>query len=112
MLFSEASTAVTVKPSRAIGSLSRPPPQPTSSSLSPSNGVRVLPSRSNRARACSRMKPSRQGLNTCSGANLPRGSHHSAAMAENRATSAGSMLQEGAFPAEWGASADWLMAFM
>jgi hypothetical protein len=41
------------------------------------------------------MKASRQGLKTCSGANLPLGSHHSAAMAENRATSAGSMDQEG-----------------
>ena len=46
------------------------------------------------------MKARRQGLNTCSGANLPLGSHHSAAMAENRATSAGSMLQEGASEGE------------
>ena len=34
------------------------------------------------------MKASRTGLNLCSGANLPAGSHHSAAMAENLATSA------------------------
>ena len=43
------------------------------------------------AAASARMKPSRTGLNLCRGANLPVGSHHSAAMAENLATSAGSM---------------------
>ncbi len=36
------------------------------------------------------MKPSRTGLNLCNGANLPAGSHHSSASAENFATSAGS----------------------
>ena len=96
MFFSEASIAVTEKPSRAIGSLSSPPPQPMSSRERPSNGAFADPSRSNRFRACSRMKARRQGLNTGSGANLPFGSHHSAAIAETRATSAGSMLQEGA----------------
>ena len=45
-----------------------------------------------------RMKASRTGLNLCRGANLPVGSHHSAAMAENLATSTGSMDAESAIP--------------
>lgn len=42
------------------------------------------------------MKARRTGLNLCSGANLPLGSHHSAAMAEKRATSSGSMEERAA----------------
>jgi hypothetical protein len=41
------------------------------------------------------MNDSRTGLNLCRGANLPLGSHHSAAMREKRSTSAGSMLDFG-----------------
>src|SRR5258708_6892642 len=91
MLRSEASKPVTLKPSRAMGSESRPPPQPMSSRVRPSNGRRALGSRPNRCSAWSRMKVRRTGLNLCSGANLPFGSHHSAAIFENRSTSAGSM---------------------
>jgi hypothetical protein len=90
MLRSEASTPVTEKPSRAIGSASRPPPQPMSRRRKPVNGRRSDGSRPNRCSACSRMKPSRTGLNLCSGANFPFGSHHSAAMRENFSTWAGS----------------------
>jgi hypothetical protein len=39
------------------------------------------------------MKPSRTGLNLCSTAMLPRGSHHSAASAEKRATAASSTVE-------------------
>src|SRR5450432_4488607 len=91
MFRSEASTPTTANPSRDMGSDSRPPPQPISSSRRPSKGRRAFGSRPNRCRAWSRMKLSRVGLNLCSGANLPLGSHHSAAIFENRSTSAGSM---------------------
>src|SRR5437899_9792327 len=91
MLRSEASTPTTWNPSRVMGSESRPPPQPMSSSRSPSNGRRAFGSRANRCSAWSRMKASLVGLNLCRGANLPFGSHHSAAIRENRSTSAGSM---------------------
>jgi hypothetical protein len=39
------------------------------------------------------MKPRRVGLSLCSGAKSPAGSHQASAIAENRATSAGSMLE-------------------
>src|SRR6266481_9999580 len=91
MLRSEASTPTTANPSRDMGSDNNPPPQPMSSSRKPSNGRRALGSRSNRCSAWSRMNASRVGLNLCSGANLPFGSHHSAAIFENRSTSAASM---------------------
>jgi hypothetical protein len=92
MFFAEASRPVTSAPSRAIGSETSPPPQPTSRSLSPSSGRRAAPSRPNASQIVSRRKVSRTGLNRCSGANLPSGSHHSAAMAENFSTSSGSTL--------------------
>ncbi|MNE67089.1 hypothetical protein D3C80_1626790 [compost metagenome] len=77
---------------RRIGSAIRPPPQPMSIRLRPANGARVRMSRSKCAAARSRTNFSRAGLKRCRGANGPFGSHHSAAWAEKRATSAGSML--------------------
>ena len=52
--------------------------------------------RPNWPHAVSLMKASRTGLNLCSIRILPRGSHHSAAMAEKRATSAASTVELGA----------------
>src|SRR4051812_36764450 len=90
MFFSEASAPVTAKPSRAMGSDSSPPPQPMSSSESPSKGRKDRPSRPKWAATSVRIKDRRTGLNLCRGENFPAGSHHSAAMAENLATSLGS----------------------
>src|SRR5690606_29496602 len=72
----------------ASGSHNKPPPQPTSTMLRPSKGRIRLPSRPNCARRCSRMKPSRTGLNLWIGLNLPSGFHHSSAMAVNLLISA------------------------
>src|SRR5690349_17806300 len=93
MFLAEGSTPVTAKPRRAIGSLSSPPPQPMSRSANPPNGFRLLGSRPKCPATVSRMNVSRTGLNLCSGANLPVGSHHSSASAENLATSASSTVE-------------------
>src|SRR5882724_3751110 len=92
MLRSTASMAVTRAPSRVIGSASRPPPQPMSSSFRSAKGRGASGSRPWRAATRSRMKAMRVGLNLCSGRNLPWGSHQASAMAANFAVSAGSML--------------------
>ena len=84
---------MTANPSRAIGSHSRPPPQPMSSRLSPSNGARAFGIAAEPGQGLLADEAQPAGLNRCSGANLPFGSHHSAAMAENRSTSSASMLE-------------------
>src|SRR5690606_2719207 len=93
-------------PSRRIGSAISPPPQPTSRSVRPANGARVRTSRPKRSAARSRTKASRAGLKRCRGANGPSASHHSAAWAEKRATSAGSIegpaARSSKSPALWG----------
>ena len=90
MFFSEGSTPVIEAPSRDIGSVKSPPPQPMSRKRRPLKGSRSRGSRASLAVTCSLMNCSRTGLNTCSTPNLPLGFHHSAAMAENLATSDGS----------------------
>ena len=84
---------VTWAPSRAIGSQISPPPQPISSSDRPCRGCPTADRAAKWAAARSRMKPRRTGLSRCSGANLPRGSHHSSAMRAKRSTSAGSTVE-------------------
>src|SRR5712691_3583487 len=56
---------------------------------------RAASRRSKWRQAASLMKPSRTGLNRCSTAILPRGSHHSSARAEKRSTSAASTVEPG-----------------
>src|SRR6266851_2125514 len=70
-----------------------PPPQPMSRRRKPESASSRLASRPNRRQAAALMKPSRTGLNRCSTAIRPRGSHHSAASAEKRSTSAASTVE-------------------
>src|SRR5215471_12880453 len=70
-----------------------PPPQPMSSTRSPASASSRRSSRAKCWHATCLMKASRIGLNLCSMAIGPRGSHHSAARAEKRATSAASTVE-------------------
>ncbi len=85
----------TAAPSRASGSLNIPAPQPMSRMRNPASASIPLPSRAKCRHAVSLMNPSRTGLNLCSDPILPRGSHHSCASAEKRATSSGSTVERG-----------------
>src|SRR5690242_3461714 len=80
----------TCAPMRASGSLNRPPPQPTSSAVSPASGsapaaaAGLMPRELHTAW---RMNPQRAGLSASSGANGPRGLHQWSARAANLAAS-------------------------
>src|SRR4051812_12502079 len=92
MTSGEASMPVTVAPSRASGSASRPAPQPTSSAVFPSRGVRLHSSHCQCWSIRSRIYLSRTGLSLCSIAEAPSGSHQSSASLPNRSTSSATML--------------------
>src|SRR5262245_58266057 len=83
----EGSTPVTSAPSRRIGSVSRPPPQPISHRLRPASGVSSDATRPKCRAAVSRRNPMRVGFSWCSGLKSPCGSHQASAMALNLATS-------------------------
>jgi len=87
-----ASIPVTAKPSRVIGSATRPPPQPMSSSRKPSNGRSVRGSRPRDVSSWRRMKSRRAGFIRWSGRKLPSGSHQPALCAAKRSMSSGSTV--------------------
>src|SRR6056297_2035730 len=72
------SMPVTSAPARAMASVSRPPPQPMSTSLRPSTG------------ACWRIHSTRGPFMSCSGRKSPCGSHHRDAWRLNASASRGS----------------------
>src|SRR5215470_4652760 len=87
------SAPTTAAPSRAIGSLRMPPPQPISRNRNPARLSSRLGSRPNRRQAASLMKPIRTGLSLCSMPIWPAGSHQVSASAAKRATSAASIVE-------------------
>mmetsp|Transcript_34799 Transcript_34799/g.89044 ORF Transcript_34799/g.89044 Transcript_34799/m.89044 type:complete len:258 (-) Transcript_34799:263-1036(-) len=93
MLRSVASMPVTVAPMRASDSVSRPPPQPTSATVSPSSGSGTSGSSRKWAQRFCRMKRQRMGFMECSMEKGPSGRHHSSASAPNLAVSSGSTLE-------------------
>lgn len=88
-----ASIPTTSAPSRASGSQRSPPPHPTSSILSPCNGLRPAVDVFARVmfpRTAEMMNSTRTGFIRCSAENAPCGSHHLPESAANRLTSSGS----------------------